>query len=74
MPAMEQLAPNVSREESIQGFRPSHHKDNRRLIPVLLDLTPILKNPRKFSLYQFLKGPLDNTTAGTVLLAKHNQM
>jgi hypothetical protein len=44
MPATEQLAPNVSREESIQAFRLSPHKDDRRSNSCSF----IPKNPQEF--------------------------
>ena len=68
MPAKGQLAPNVSHAESIRTFRPSHLKDSHRPLPALVDTIRRPKNPVKISLHQSAKRPVDNTTAGEVLL------
>jgi hypothetical protein len=68
MPAKGQLAPNVSHAESIRTFRPSHLKGSHRPLPAFLDTIRRPKNPVKVSLHQSPKRPVDNTTAGAVLL------
>jgi hypothetical protein len=74
MPAKGQLAQNVSHTESIQTFRPSHLKDSHRPFPALFDFVRMSKNPVEASLHQSPKRPVDNTTAGAVLLDQYYRM
>jgi hypothetical protein len=71
MPAKGQLAPNVTHAESIRTFRPARLKDSYRPLPALLYTIRKPKNPVKVSLHQSPKRPVDNTTAGTVLLDQY---
>jgi len=71
MPAKGRLAPNVSHAESIRTFRPSHLKDSHRPLPALFDFIRRPKNPAKVSLHQSPKRPVDNITAGAVLIDQY---
>jgi hypothetical protein len=74
MPAKGQSAPNVSHAEAIRTFRPARLKDSHRQLPALLDTIRKPKNPVKVSLHQSPKRPVDNTTAGAVLLDQYYRM
>jgi hypothetical protein len=74
MPAKGQLAQNVSHTESIQTFRPAHLKDSHRPFSALFDFVHMPKNPVEISPHESPKRPVDNTTAGAVLLEQHYRM